>query len=395
MAWKPRVLHLGSFAGLYGAERWILALVKHLDPSIIHSVVGVIKDDKGLEVPLCSKAAKLGFETVVFDAPGMFNPSAVKQLYEYIKNYHIDILHTHYYKTDLIGLLACRKTKCKIISTPHGWTVKADFKLRCYEQLDRILFPFMDAVAPLSNELFDSLCLSKFNIIFHKHSYMSHNFDNSDINQFKNIYLIPNGVDISEIDSVHIVSPMLQRWSDSGTFIIGYIGRLVQGKGLDIMLQSLAYARDSIKFKAALVGDGPLRNELEDMAARLGLQDRVRFYGFQEKRLEFLKGFDVFILPSLSEGIPRCLMEAMAAGVPVVASDIPGCRNLVKHEDTGLLFTSEDSHNLAKAILDLAGNQSKRLKLAARAAEFVREHFSAQRIARDYEKLYLNMVEKR
>lgn len=382
MVCKPRVLHLGSFAGLYGAERWILALVKHLDPSKIHSIVGVVKDDEGVEVPLCTEAAKLGFETAVFDAPGMFNPLAVKQLHKYIKNNDIDILHTHYYKTDIIGLLARINTGCKIISTPHGWTAKADFKLRCYEQLNKILLPFVDIVSPLSRELFDSLYSYKINRMIYK--FCKNN----------NICLILNGVDVSEIDDVQCVSPILKEWADNA-FVVGYIGRLVNGKGLDVMLKSIAYMGDSFEIKVALVGDGPLRDELEDMASSLGLQDRVKFYGFQEKRLEFLKGFDLFVLPSLSEGIPRCLMEAMAAGVPVVASDIPGCRNLIRHDDTGLLFASEDSHSLAKAVLDLAGNPSKRLRLAANGGAFVRRQFSAERMAREYEELYLNLIGKK
>ena len=123
---KIRVLQLGSPTGLYGAERWILALVKHLDPDRIHSIVAAIKDDNDLEVPLCNEAAELNFETKIFHANGRFNLSAIRQLRQYIQSKDIDILHTHFYKTDLIGLLATLGTDCKIISTPHGWSTKAD-----------------------------------------------------------------------------------------------------------------------------------------------------------------------------------------------------------------------------------------------------------------------------
>ncbi|MCF8114268.1 MAG: hypothetical protein K9K21_10515, partial [Desulfotignum sp.] len=99
-----RVLQLGSPAGLYGAERWILALVRHLDPAKVTSVVGVIKDFSGpTDPPLVREAAALGFHTVMIDAPGRINLSAVRRLRQYIFANKIDILHTHWYKTDMIG----------------------------------------------------------------------------------------------------------------------------------------------------------------------------------------------------------------------------------------------------------------------------------------------------
>ncbi|MBG0780560.1 MAG: glycosyltransferase, partial [Desulfotignum balticum] len=123
-----RVLQLGSPAGLYGAERWILALVRHLDPAKVESVVGVIKDDPGkADPPLIREAAALGFQTVTINAPGRINLSAVRRLRQYIFANKIDILHTHWYKTDMIGFLAVMGTRCKIISTPHGWSKEAGF----------------------------------------------------------------------------------------------------------------------------------------------------------------------------------------------------------------------------------------------------------------------------
>ena len=140
---KPiKVLQLGSPTGMYGAERWILALIKHLDPQKVTSIVGVIKDDDNQDAPLCQEAEKLGFRTQFFEAHGKINFSVIKQLREFIRQEKLDILHTHFYKTDIIGLLATRGTTCKIISTPHGWTESPDFKLRLYEAIDRMVFPF-------------------------------------------------------------------------------------------------------------------------------------------------------------------------------------------------------------------------------------------------------------
>ena len=141
-----------------------------------------------------------------------------------------------------------------------------------------------------------------------------------------------------------------------------------------------------------LIGDGPQRAELEDLARTLGLAQRVHFQGFQANRLAFLKRCDVFVLPSTLEGIPRCLMEAMAAGVLVIASDIPGCRDLITHDSTGLLFAKGKAEELATLLTVVAQHPERRQKLAARARKVVKARFSAERMARDYTALYDGLV---
>ena len=367
---KIRVLQLGSPTGLYGAERWILALIKHLDPEKIESRVAVIKDSPSLEAPLCREAQKLGFRSHSIQAYGRANFSAVKLLRDLILENDIHILHTHGYKTDIVGLIATRGTRCKIISTPHGWTQQADIKLRCYEFIDRLIFPLMDAVVPLSEKLYDELR-------------MFPGLNGS-------LHMIPNGVDISEIDSVGHIAEELNRWKSEGRFILGYIGRLTPGKGLDVLLRSLT--RLSIDWRFALIGDGEQRQELEQLSASLGIAECIKFFGFQEDRISFLKGFDVFVLPSRSEGIPRCLMEAMAAGTPIVASDIPGCRVLVSHEKTGLSFPVNDARALAYRIGALAANLKVGKDLAQNGRELIESRFSAKRMAKDYQKLYSTLA---
>ena len=146
---KIRVLHLGSPIGLYGAERWILALVKHLPAEIVDSTVGVIKDDPGLvEIPICRESTAFGLKTVQFESYGKVSFSAVRKIRDFIRAERIDILHSHGYKTDLIGLLATRGTQCRTVATPHGWSTDAGIKLQLYEHLDRLGFYFTDAVAP-------------------------------------------------------------------------------------------------------------------------------------------------------------------------------------------------------------------------------------------------------
>jgi len=364
-------MQLGSPIGLYGAERWILALLKHLDKSKIESLVSTIIDAPGLEAPVCKEAEKFGFSSHLFESHGRFNLSAVKALRTFIIEHDIDIIHTHGYKTDITGLLAAKGTNCKIVSTPHGWTKQPDIKLRLYEIIDRMIFPFMDAVVPLSDDL------------FHQLSFIP--------GVKKRLNFIRNGVDITEIDSVSNVAQEVSVLKKDGLFIIGYIGRIIPGKALDVLMHAVArYGQED--WRVVIVGEGEQQDELQSLVKTLHIEDTVAFLGYREDRLELLIGFDTFVLPSRSEGIPRCVMEAMAAGIPVIASDIPGCRYLVEHNNTGLLFQPDNPEQLADSLKSLYADPSLRVNLSQRARDFVSSGFSASRMAKEYEDLFFQLA---
>lgn len=366
-----RVLHLGSPTGLYGAERWILALIKHLPAQQIDSWVGVIKDAPDLHAPLCTVAAERGFRTQVFESYGKLSRSAIGQLRAFLLGNEIDFLHTHGYKTDLIGCLAARGTPCKIVSTPHGWSVNAGVKLQVYEMLDRIAFLFMDAVVPLSRDLYAGL--ERFPGLRRK------------------LRLIDNGVDLSELDVPSETPEPVSRWRREGRFVIGYIGQLITRKRIDTLIE--AFHRLEIPNKQlCVIGDGPQRPVFEALAARLGETENVAFLGFRDDRMGFLKGFDLFVLPSELEGIPRCLMEATGAGIPVIASDIPGCREVVMSGETGLLSVPGDADDLYRQMRRLIDDEALRAQLAHAGAQHTRQRYSAEAMAVKYAALYQSLL---
>jgi len=371
---KLRVLQLGSPTGLYGAERWILALIKYLNPALVETIVGVIYDDPKLEAPLLKEAERLGFETVRIEAYGKFNFEAVKKLRRFLKEREIHILHTHAYKQDLVGWLATRGLPTRILSTPHGWSKEPDPKLWIYEKLNRLAFYGFDRVAPLSKELYQGLCRLP--------------------GLKRRLTLIENAVDIDEIRSVKEIPPEVEKIREQGFFVVGYIGQLIHRKGLDILLKALADEAFR-KVHLFIVGDGPLRGKLEAEARSLGLSERVHFTGFRKDRLAFLRGFDVFVLPSRLEGIPRCLMEAMGMGKPVIASAIDGVTDLISSDgEGGFLFPPEDHRALAGKLQRLLEDENLRRELGQKAEEIVASRFSAARMARDYEILYQDIWEK-
>lgn len=362
-----RVLQLGSPTGLYGAERWILALVRNLPAADVESIVAVIQDAPGDEPALCRHAAELGIRTQVFEAPGKMSLSAVGQLREFVRDNGVDVLHTHFYKTDILGCFATRGTSCRIMTTPHGWSTNAGMKLRVYESLDRIAFRFHDAVVPLSEDIHQEL---------------------EGLPGLRGkLHLIRNGVDLSEIDAVSEISPELAAQKAGGDFVVGYIGQLIRRKRVDTLIRAFA-ALPRERKRLCIVGEGDDRPELERLAERLGVGRSTTFYGYRPDRIALLKGFDAFVLPSLLEGIPRCVMESMAAGVAVVGSDIPGTRDIVEDGVTGLLFEPESADELAAKLAALADGPELGARLASAAEDRVRSEYSAAAMAKRYTELY-------
>ena len=141
-----------------------------------------------------------------------------------------------------------------------------------------------------------------------------------------------------------------------------------------------------------LVGDGHLRPALEGLAQRLGLAGRTRFLGERLDIPAVMAALDVMVLFSHSESLPNVVMEAMAAGVPVVASRVGGVPELVRHEETGLLVAPGDEDELAAAVARLLTQPSIRTRYGRRAREVAKANFSLERIARQYEQLYLQVL---
>jgi glycosyltransferase involved in cell wall biosynthesis len=365
---KIRVAHLIGSTGLYGAERWILALMRALDPGQVNATLINLVDEQGGDSEVVSAAHQRDLDAFDFFTGGKFNPFAVVRLAQWARKEGIHIIHGHGFKSDVIGLFTARFAGCKVITTPHGWSLEADSMLKMYEKLDRSLFRFMDFVCPLSPELASEIDL------FHKKN---------------NMKLICNGVDLDEIQGV---TPGLRLNADS--FTIGYIGQLIDRKDLNTLLSAVKLLHnDKAMASLVVIGSGPKLSSLQEETVKLNIAAHVEFMGFKSDAAAYLKTFDLFVLPSLMEGIPRCIMEAMAAGIPVIVSDIPGNRNLVIHGMTGLLFTPGDSLDLAEKIHYVMKHQEHTEAMAVRATVKVEEEYSSRKMADNYVALYNQLRE--
>jgi len=359
-------------AGFYGAERWILALAKNLKNEEVNCLLAVTIDDdsKDLEITRHFKA----LDKPVFEIPmrGKFDVSAISKLCKLIKEQNIDIIHTHGYKSDILGLIAARFSGIKIVATPHGFENSDDWKLKAYIALGNQFLKWFDSVVPLSRQLCQDM-------------------NDIGVNQQKVTY-IQNGVDLDEVEQMRLREKGAID-NNGSKKRIGFVGQIISRKNIFDLLdifESLSKKHDNLEL--ILLGDGDQRGELETYANKLASNPSIEFLGFRDDRLDWLKTFDIFVMTSTLEGIPRCLMETMAMGIPVAAYNIAGIDQLITHEETGLLAPLGEKQTLEEYWENILFDSELSDKLSIAGREFVYEHFSGQRMAIEYTEHFKQML---
>jgi len=351
-----KVAQLICSSGLYGAERWVLALLRHL-AGVDNLLICPSSSDDGL----LREAEKLSIPSRKLEVPGNFALlDFVNKLTRLLRDEQIDVLHTHGYKADIVGYLAARKAGARILSTPHGWSFDADTKLRIYEALDRFILRGFDLVVPLSQDLMNSVSRVR----------------------AEKLRLINNFVDLETLAEPQQGDPRL----------ITFIGRLIELKRVDDLIEAISHLREP-NIKLQIIGDGPLKDQLTAKAESMELSERVRFLGYREDRLELLNQSAISVLPSVNEGTPRALMEAMAMKRLVIGADVPGIRDLITDQETGILVPVRNPQKLAEAIEFAIDHRQQAMSMADNARRLIEEKFSAKSAADRYGDLYRELIE--
>ncbi len=211
------------------------------------------------------------------------------------------------------------------------------------------------------------------------------------------VRVVHNGVDIAAIDAAR-PGPEVRRalgLPDEAP-VIGLVGRLDHwGKGHRELFEAMARLKDRHPCQALIVGGGRREDEVRALAASLGLADAVHFLGQRQDVPDLLHAMDIFVLPSYSEGVSLALLEAMAAGLPVIATNVGGLPEVVTDGDNGLLIPPKDPEALAEALARLLDAPDFAKKLGENARRQVREHFSLDRLGREINEIYGELVEKK
>ncbi len=172
-----------------------------------------------------------------------------------------------------------------------------------------------------------------------------------------------------------------------------FVGRLVPDKNVTSLLRAVtALPKFPQPFVLLVAGDGPLRGELERLSRDLGLSDRVFFLGERRDVADLLQAASFLVLPSLGEGLSNVLLEAMACGCPVLASDVPGNREALRHREDGLLYASGNQESFTQALHTMITDAPLRQQLAARAEVRARREFSLDAMVRAMGSIYLSCV---
>ncbi len=205
------------------------------------------------------------------------------------------------------------------------------------------------------------------------------------------VQLIPNGVDITRFNPIHATTPI-----DERAYVVVCISKLRYEKGIDVLLQAWQMVHEQApQAQLIIVGSGYLQTQLECMAKALGTAASVEFAGLQSDVPAQLHRGGLAVLPSRWEGMPNALLEAMACGLPCVATRVSGSEELLQHGVNGLLVEPEDYQGLAQALLTLLHNPVLAQKYGQAARETVERHYSLDRIMDRYVELYQRIAEHR
>jgi len=365
------VLHLISSTGNYGAENMLVALASGLSKLGCHSIVAVFSDSRYPHTEVADHAIHQGLPVEIVPCRGRWDSHAVGRIRKLLDFHGVNVLHTHGYKADVLGCAAAWLQRTVVVATCHNWPDRRP-TMRVYALLDRLLLKRFDEVAAASEPVAGIL----------RQWGMS------------GAQVLPNGVDMGRFA---FAAPTIRsQIADNCERLVGFIGRMVPEKGGALLLRcakKVLEVRPRTTF--VFVGDGPCRTEWEALASRLGISPNVVFAGLRNDMPGVYASLDILILPSLIEATPMCLLEALAARVPVIASRVGSVPSVVIPGVTGLLVDPADENGLADAILRLLADPTLAGAMAEQGHQHVARHFSADTAAAAYVELYKQALARR
>jgi len=365
-----RVLHLISSGGFYGAENVVIQLALALKRLNCEVVIGVFQNRHRPNTEIAETARRHGLEVTVFECRGKLDFGTVKAIRNFICERELDILHTHGYKADIYGYRAAKSTRAGLVATAHSWPGKSPV-LRLYALLDRVILRWFDYVCAVSGKVADAL--RRFHVPSEK------------------ITVVENGIDIGQFSGGRPV--LREELGLTENPLVGYVGRLAPEKGLEHLLHAAEGILNTLPAaKFILAGEGPQRSALEKLAGQLCIEKSVIFLGRRSDLASIYASFDVFVLPSLSEGMPLAVLEAMAAKRPVVATRVGAIPEMVKDQQTGLLVDAGDITGLQSAISLLLGRRDLCRSFGQSGHEVAKTLFSSDSMAKNYLGIYRRVI---
>ena len=360
------IVHLTASTFHGGPERQMLGLARCLEPD--DQSVFLSFAEGGRCRQFLSAARRQGHEALGLQNDTPRFGAAIREIAGHLERLRPDVLFCHGYKADLLGRKAARRANVPVVAVSRGWTGET-FWVRLYEAADRFFLRWMDRVVCVSNAQAEKVrrCV-----------------------RAEKVRVIHNAIDperFTDPDSRYQVK--LQRFfRQPRTRIVGAAGRLSPEKGFHVLV---AAAERVLQFDRnvgfILFGEGPCREQLVKQINTAGLGGSFVLSGFRNDLDRFLPYLDTLVLPSFTEGLPNVVLEASAAGIPVVATSVGGTPEAVQDGVSGFLVPPGDPETLAERILDAVSSDERMRDMGLAGRQLVQEQFTFAAQARRYRSL--------
>jgi sugar transferase (PEP-CTERM/EpsH1 system associated) len=356
-----------------GAEKVVYSIVRNLSKERFSFSICCL-DCTG---ELGEHLIKEGFEVISLNRKPGVDFSLIRKLIKILKDRQIDIIHAHQYTPYFYAATAAiLSARPKVIFTEHGrhQPDRIRPKRAIYNQFLNL---FSDRITGVSNFSKDSLV----------------KYEKLPARKIKVIY---NGISLEEFKiSLDREAKRKELGIDQDEVVMGMVGRFDPIKNQLMLLRAFSEVLKHISgTKLLLIGDGPLKEKCKKFASELGIGDRVVFLGWRRDVLELLRTLDIFVLSSLTEATSLTLLEAMAAGLPVIATDAGGNPEIIMNDRTGILISLGNYREFAKAMVSLIEDPEKRKRMGEAGIRRIKALFSIDRMLKEYEDLYLSLSNK-
>lgn len=364
---KIRVLETIRQGKIGGGESHVLDLVKSMDSDLFEPVVLSFTDG-----PMVQALTAIGIPVHVIASEKAFDISIWKKVRKFLVDQKIDIVHVHGTRANTNVMWAARRLGLPLIYTIHGWSF--------HDGLNPLIKRARIAAEKfITRKAQVNICVSDSNRETGIKTFGR--FDSVVIKNGVNPVKFNPGAEYPDVKAAYGIA--------ADQLVIGYIARMTLQKDPVGMLEGFSLAlKQYPQMKLLMIGEGELKESAMEAAGRLNITDHVIFDNFRQDVPAVLKGVDIYCLPSLWEGFPIGVLEAMAMGKAVIASDVDGTREAVQDGDNGLLVPAKNSETLAAAIVKLAKDQTLRGQLQQRAMDTIRSKYTVSGMTRQIEKIY-------
>jgi glycosyltransferase involved in cell wall biosynthesis len=372
---KINVLHIYQNSKIGGVQQQFLSLLKAYDRDVFNPIFCCL----GPEEEISKEIERIDIETVALNRARYhrFSPGIVRDLYRLMKQKNIHIVRTHRYRANLYGRLAALLSgvPVKIISLHDNY--RKDLRLE-RRIVNKILLKATDKIVAVSESIRKDII----------------KYDGIDSSK---ILVIPNGIDTERFNPEGNFADIRKGFSiKESDIVLGFVGRVVPTKGLEYLIDALPFLKKEFKnIKLLITGEGSTMERLKKKAKENNVHDSIIFTGKRRDIPDILSCTDIFVMPSVAEGLPNALLEAMAMGKPIVATEVGGIPEVIKNRHSGFLVPPRNPEALATAIKDLISNEQLAAKMGQAARHIVLDNFSIWSIAQKWQTLYLSILREK